>query len=266
VEPLRVGRCLREGWRLCGRHWGLLTRVWLLVAAVWGVVVFLQDVRPDSVRLQCLGLAVSIFVFWPLYVGQMALVLALARGGPCGFCAAFRGFRRYWKLVGVYVVLGLWGSLALAPGLFAFLVSGAVASTSEAGVPTWLYPVWGVAGLATAIFVAWVMLRYCYAGLLLFDQSLGVLDSLRRSAKLTRGSLLRLFTIGLVTALPAAPVAALASARTYVKIESWVVCIVGTAFAVVVGPWMSASQVVAYRTLCGEVQEGVPISSGDVLS
>jgi hypothetical protein len=31
-----------------------------------------------------------------------------------------------------------------------------------------------------------------------------------------------------------------------------VVCIVGIAFAVVVGPWMSASQVVAYRTLLGE--------------
>jgi hypothetical protein len=258
VEPLSVGACLDEGWRLFGRHRGLLIGVWLLAASIGEIPALFGWLYPNLGFVTWWGLVFSAFVIWPLYVGQMYMALLLARNQPCGFGTAFAGFARFWRLVGIGIVIWLRTVVALLPLLVSFIIWSLAGISSLAGT----YALFGVGGAVSLFFVSRVGIRYMYAGVVALDEKLGVSESIGRSSEVTRGSLGRLFgiclLIGLIAVLPATLM------QIWLSNDSLWVQLLVTALltAFLVGPWMGASEMVAYRTLRGEGREA-EAGSGD---
>lgn len=248
---LRVGRCLREGWRVFGRRRRFLMGIWLLVWCIEGIVVTPLAVRPEIGPLFWVTLLVSAVLYGPLYAGQQFLVLCIARDQPCGVGTASAGFARFGRILGITVAMILRIVVALGPLVLAFLLSGFVAAYS---LPAF-YAILLVGGAISLVFFVRICLRYGYAWVLALDKGTGVLDSMAASAELTRGSLARLLGIAIVPSLLWAPLVVL---QQFIAGPLWATALtygLSLGYSVVVLPWYVASAMVAYRVLRGEGQE-----------
>ena len=104
--------------------------------------------------------AVIFLVTIPLYAGMGFAYLRMVRGEEVGFLSIFDGFKKFPKVMGVFLLIAvawmLGGMLLLIPGIILLVC---------------LFP----------------------ASYLVLDQDLGVMDTMRASWRITRGYRLRLF-------------------------------------------------------------------------
>ncbi|MGD9676721.1 MAG: hypothetical protein AB7V19_08555 [Candidatus Bipolaricaulia bacterium] len=265
MEPLRVGACLREGWRLVGKRRGFLIGVWAVGSVAYLVVTVVQssrllgDVPWEFVEYVFLAL-------WSVIeLGQFRAFLSVARGQPYGFGMIFQGFERFGPAMGLHLRLTLRYFAVALPPIVVFLLTAGMLPGAGPGLRAGLYAVWALAGFLSVALATRLALRYAFAGLLLLDEDLGSFDSLQRSAEITQGSLLRLLGMEMTLFLLAVPAAAalIFSQLHLSPLSCWAVTSASVfAIGVVVAPWAMASHVTAYRALRGECREAETGSRG----
>ncbi|HEX8499928.1 MAG TPA: hypothetical protein VF659_04985 [Pyrinomonadaceae bacterium] len=232
LAPLGAGDLIDRTIRLYRRHFGALIRASVppVVVSAAGWVVLLVCVRAMSasgsegrVAAYFLG-AVSgfaVYVFGLLaqltVVGGASrnLVMHLLWGEPVTTRLIYRSVRsRFWGLFGASAVVLLWLFISWVVGFFAALVVwttalfavgmlAAAASSGSAG-PQWFalifFLVMSALGLGLMLYVFFLVAgRVAYVPQVLMVEGKGVLDSIGRSAELSRGNVRRLMGMFLFT-------------------------------------------------------------------
>jgi hypothetical protein len=174
------------------RYGGLLaaTLVFILILVGVGLVKALVNavlgVDPNQTSAAATGQLIDIFITTPLTPGILLLALLHLRGESPAMGTLFAGFRRYWPLVGIGVLLTL---IFAAPIVVAALILGfgfLLTGDTSAAVP---------AITVTAILVGLVLFcilivlstKLLFASLLCIDPRtrLGVCDSIATSWRMT---------------------------------------------------------------------------------
>ncbi|CAL9431445.1 DUF7544 domain-containing protein [Streptomyces sp. enrichment culture] len=217
LRPLGVGEILDGAVSTLRAHWRTVLGITLAVSAVVQLVEILlqryvlpQAPAPDpdaspselleqtgeALRVSMIGLAPStLLALIAVFVTTALLTFVVTRsvlGRPVTFGDVWRDARpRLVPLLGLMLLLTLIVSAITLAGVLPGLLIGSVA-----GAVLVLF-----GGLAALLLVIWLTVRFSLAYSVVMLEGQGVIASLRRSAKLVRGSWWRIFGILTLTAL-----------------------------------------------------------------
>lgn len=158
VPDLSLGHLFSRSWGPFKEHLGLLVGAFTVYALIAGGLGALSS---DSSLLNLVSFVIS----GPLSAGLYWLMLEIHRDEQAEFADLFAGFREFGRAFGVYAL----SLIAMMVGLLLLIVPGIIIAI----------------GLWPALF-------------LVMDDSLGVMDTLRRAWDMTRGYRWQLFVLGLV--------------------------------------------------------------------
>jgi len=193
---LDPARAIADGWTTFKANaW-----IGLGVAIVLGAILVAGQFVPIANLLFLLLVAPA------LYAGGAGYFLRGARGERPPFEAAFEGFQRWPSATGTVFLIGCVSLLLLLPMLFTVFGVAGIAALVEARPdripdlrPGALGVLW-LMMLVTYPLLAWWSLRTSMALFVVMEpERPGVMESLRRSWSLTRGSLWRLVGFALLT-------------------------------------------------------------------
>ncbi|MET8557215.1 glycerophosphoryl diester phosphodiesterase membrane domain-containing protein [Streptomyces sp. NPDC004959] len=183
-------------------HWRAVLGISLGVAVlVVAVRLLVQGTPPGSATstsvLRSLPAQLVSILGSTLAVGMLTSVASHAvLGRPLSLKGAWREARpRFWKLLGLTVLM----SLVLAAAVLVCLAPGLLVNAAGGG--DGLTILGAVAGM---VLVVWLYIRLVFSTAALMLERQGIVDAMRRSAKLVDGAWWRTFGILLLTGLIAA--------------------------------------------------------------
>lgn len=220
LRPLGVGEVLQGAIQTTLRYWRPALGISALVAVATQALVTitsglwlrhstqveeLKDSASPREVLNALGSSLSTMTI-AMAIGLIGSIIATAlltvvvsravMGRPTSISEAWQDARPR--------LLRMGGLLCLLPALVmgTFVLAIAPGCALYAAGATWIGgALAGVGGLAGIAGVTWIWIRYCLAAPALMLEKQGVLASLRRSAKLVRGSWWRIFGVQLLAIL-----------------------------------------------------------------
>lgn len=99
------------------------------------------------------------------------------------------GLKRFWKILGFNLLLSLIVTAFILPGLLATVIGASLINTSEvAGLIVTI--IGGLSLLAGVLFAVPFYLRRSLGNLVIMDENLGIMESMSRSASLTKSRLI----------------------------------------------------------------------------
>ncbi|WP_431036159.1 glycerophosphoryl diester phosphodiesterase membrane domain-containing protein [Streptomyces sp. P6-2-1] len=198
LRPLELGDILGGAFRMMRTYWRAVLGISLgLAVLVVGITLAVRGTMSGDTNLYSLGSLPAEFVALlgsTLAVGMLTSVASHAvLGRPLSLKAAWREARpRLWKLLGLTVLL----SLVTAAAVLVCLVPGLVVNAAGGGDGLTL-----LGALAGVVLAVWLYIRLSFSTAALVLERQGVVDAMRRSAKLVDGAWWRTFGILLLTGL-----------------------------------------------------------------
>lgn len=103
-------------------NWGLAIGAFVINLIISGVITIpLNQLNPEAMGYSFLSLCINIFVTIPLQVGITWFYLEIYDRTNPEITHIFNGFRRYWKVIGASLLMGLfiflWSLLLIIPGI-----------------------------------------------------------------------------------------------------------------------------------------------------
>lgn len=242
--PFNIGDILSRAFELFKLNAGLCIGVVLIqnLANIFsqiasGILNSMASVRPDDAgMLQGLGVLISIFVtivsFW-LSLGQLRVMVKIAKGQQAEFSEVFAGGRYFWRAVGAALLTGLCVTGVMLLCIVPFAIAGVLLREQAAAVIA-------IIGVGIVVFlgvILFVSARLGQSFYLIVDRNVGPMEALRLSAEITRGKVL---TIILMMILMGA-----------INIAGLLACLVGLIFTV---PLTTLMMAVMYIALTGTSQ------------
>lgn len=215
-NQLSIGECVSDGWNGLKQNAG---------AAIGGFVVFFI-IEFVAGLIPVVNIIFVLLVTPALAGGLVILSLNLARNSSPEVGDIFKGFQKYGNFLGAYWLLVLISLLCCIPAFIGFGIDAARGS-DPSGFTI-------VLGLVSAVIMIVVMLRLCMVFYLIAEGS-GVTEAFSKSTKITEGYRGTIFLLGIVNSLiiiagllvlgvgyfVAAPIAVIAFASAYIKLEGF---------------------------------------------
>ncbi|HEY9373297.1 glycerophosphoryl diester phosphodiesterase membrane domain-containing protein [Streptomyces sp.] len=225
LRPLGIGEILDGAVSTMRRHWRPVLAISLTVAVVTEIGRILvqryavpaptqisQDATPsealahtaDSLQSALIAsIPAALIALAATLVSSALLTVVISRsvlGQGVTVSDAWREARpRLLQLFGLTLLLPLGAAVAVTVGLVPGLLIGDLAGGTLAAV----------GGIGAVLVVVWLAIRFSLASPALMLERRGIIESLKRSAKLVNGSWWRIFGIQLLTGILAALVAAI---------------------------------------------------------
>jgi hypothetical protein len=202
MPSFSVGEAFSGGWEAMKACYGPLLGAYLIYLGIniaTGVFTAFLDVVLLPMG-SCFNFLLSIFVLLPLGAGLYYIGVRAFRGERPGPDAIFDGFRRYWPVIGVSIIVGLIMMACMLPGIVVVGVGVVMAeSRNDAGV---LVIIAGV----LAMFVPMIMIgiRVSLSIPACLDPANGdlpVFEAISTSWSMTRGKSWPLFGLYLLMGL-----------------------------------------------------------------
>ncbi|EGJ75224.1 putative integral membrane protein [Streptomyces sp. Tu6071] len=197
MRPLDLGDILGGAFRMMRSHWRAVLGISLGTAVlVTGVTLAVRETTSDATAgtygLSSLPAQLVSLLGSTLAVGMLTSVASHAvLGRPLSLKGAWREARpRFWKLLGLTVLV----ALVMAAAVLVCLVPGLLVNTAGGGDGLTILGV--IAGVVLAV---WLYIRLSFSTAALVLERQGIVDAMRRSAKLVDGAWWRTFGILLLT-------------------------------------------------------------------
>lgn len=183
-QPFSVEQAFGRGWDVFKRHYGIMLGGVVLVIGI-SIAMSLVETVLNAIAAPAgsvVSLAGSIFLMPVLQTGLTFVAARATRREPIAFDHIFDGFRRYWPIVGVnlLVILLYFGAVLPFAGGIGLLV--AFGSGSGANV----FIIFGIA-LILAVVVLVLYARLAFAPIMCLDPAVGQgpVGSIQHSWRLT---------------------------------------------------------------------------------
>jgi hypothetical protein len=194
--PLSPTRAIADAWRT------FLANAWISI----GVAVVLCAILVAGQFIPFVNFLFLLFVAPALYAGGAYYFLRGARGEQPPFEDAFEGFRRWPSVTGTVLLIGFVSVLILLPLLGTMLGVVGLAALMEARpdrapnlTPAAMGVLWLVALVNYPAMIWWSLRTSMALFVVMEPERPGVMESLRRSWKLTGGSFWRIVGFALLT-------------------------------------------------------------------
>ena len=205
MQQFSIGEAFKQGWALTKKNFGFLIGVFVFIALInivfTGLLSLLE--KNEGILFNALYVVIylaSIVVSSVLSLGAIKIALALADQKPAAFNDLFSTLNFFWKYLGASILYGL----IVMGGLLLLIVPG----------------------------LRWAV-KYEFYVYALVEKNAGVIESLKISGAITKGSKWPLFFLGILVVL--------------LNLLGILVVLVGLLVTV---PLSMMVSVVAYRMLC----------------
>jgi hypothetical protein len=211
LEPFSIDAVLRRAWAIYKEHLGVTMGVTLgfLVIAVGYQIIgaqIVQRMQDQGASTVAAGVAQLVYFvslyglqFW-LTLGMNLALLKLSRGQEAKVEDLFGGGRFFWRYVGAAILTGLAVLAVIALGGIlvgvAFAIVGAGSGPPAIAIAVAI-PV-GLVGVAVVMIIAVRLYQFPFV---LVDRDCGVIEALNGSMAITRGHVMELIGVSILTGL-----------------------------------------------------------------
>ena len=211
LEPFSIDAVLRRAWAIYKEHLGVtmgVTLGFILIAVGYQLIgaEIVQRMQAQGASTVATGLAQFVYVLslyglqcW-LTLGMNLALLKLSRGQEAKVEDLFGGGRYFWRYVGAAILMGL----ALFAVLFlgGILVGLAFAIVGASSAPTGIALAIAIpVGLVGVVFVLVIAVRLYQFPFVLVDRDCGAIEALNGSIAMTKGHVLELIGVFILTGL-----------------------------------------------------------------
>ena len=203
---MSVGTALTEGNRLLTSNYGLMLGASIALLLMYGALAVITGIIDEmlvgpNAWVSPVSMASQVFVQAPLGVGVGAIAVLRYRDGAGSFDDILIGFRRYWPVVGVSLLVSMltWVILIVGGAVVGFgaALFAAVSIPAAIGVGV-------VLGICLFVLLVYVSIRLWFATLLCVDprgSHPGPVDAIKLSWYLTSGYVFKLWITSVILGL-----------------------------------------------------------------